>query len=104
MGLQEKLMMDYEELRAGYLQKGPEEIFEKSGELAQKLQIYRYLLLHANALEQIPAVKAAMTAEQNVLDSIYRELEEICPQWHLEDGMILWIDRRMDYFRGLYRL
>ena len=105
MKLQKKLEEDYERMKRRYLLLGPEELFQLSGEISRKIQIYRYCLRYSYAIEQIPDLAKKLLSLDDLLEDAYRFLVSLeMLEQNIEWDMLFWLDSQMCTIRSDYGL
>lgn len=103
MKLQKKLEEDYERMKRRYLLLGPEELFQLSGEISRKIQIYRYCLRYSYAIEQIPDLAKKLLSLDDLLEDAYRFLVSLeMLEQNIEWDMLFWLDSQMCIIRNDY--
>lgn len=105
MKLQKKLEEDYKRMKRRYLLLGPEELFQLSGEISRKIQIYRYCLRYSYAIEQIPDLAKKLLSLDDLLEDAYRFLVSLeMLEQNIEWDMLFWLDSQMCTIRSDYGL
>ena len=105
MKLQKKLEEDYERMKRRYLLLGPEELFQLSGEISRKIQIYRYCFRYSYAIEQIPDLAKKLLSLDDLLEDAYRFLVSLeMLEQNIEWDMLFWLDSQMCTIRSDYGL
>lgn len=105
MRLQKKLEEDYERMKGNYLLLSPEELFQLSGEIAQKIRIYQYCRKYSYAIERIPELSELLLSIDNLLEDAYGFLSglEMLDQ-SIEWDMLFWLDSQMSTIRKGYKI
>lgn len=103
MNMREKLEEDYERVKQNYILLLPEQIYQLSGEIYRKEEIYQYYKRYMQLLENVPDLARKIMKMDNLIEDAYAFLANVsllgC---RVECGMIFWLDSQMCAIRREY--
>lgn len=93
MELKEKVEEDYKKIKIQYQSQGTEQVYQQSGIIARKNQIYLCCIRQAELLERIPLLNQSLLKEANLIDAIDRFY---VPDRDVEWKVFLWMESQME--------